>query len=103
MRQCRRDRHPPQLRPLFVTDRQRRCNHAATIQNAPLIRRRTTSQIPTPVARRIVAMQESGQSYGAIARALTDEQVLSPAGRPTWQASTVRRFCKSVELAKAGA
>ena len=54
-----------------------------------------------PVARRIVEMREAGLSYGVIAQALTDDQVLSPAGRPTWQASTVRRFCNSVELAKA--
>lgn len=60
-------------------------------------------QMPTAVARRIVAMRTTGQTYGAIARTLTDEQVLSPAGRPIWHESTVRRFCKSVELAKADA
>nr|EJI95820.1 hypothetical protein JVH1_6841 [Rhodococcus sp. JVH1] len=42
VRQRRRPSHPPQLRPLFVTDRQRRCNHAHSIQNASLIHRRTT-------------------------------------------------------------
>lgn len=60
-------------------------------------------QMPVNVARRIVDMRHGGMTYGAIARTLTDEQVLSPAGRSTWQESTVRRFCKSVELAKAGA
>ncbi|MGI1849941.1 recombinase family protein [Rhodococcus sp. SJ] len=54
-------------------------------------------QMSTAVARRIAAMREGGLSYGAIARALTEEGVLSPAGRPTWQESTVRRFCKSNE------
>lgn len=60
-------------------------------------------QMPTAVARRIIEMRATGQTYGAIARALTDEQVLSPAGRPVWQESTVRRFCQSVKLAKADA
>lgn len=60
-------------------------------------------QMPTAVARRIVEMRATGQTYGAIARALTDEQVLSPAGRPVWHESTVRRFCQSVDLAKADA
>lgn len=60
-------------------------------------------QMPTAVARRIVEMRATGQTYGAIARTLTDEQVLSPAGRPVWHESTVRRFCQSVELAKADA
>ncbi|MFC8182247.1 recombinase family protein [Rhodococcus sp. NPDC057297] len=61
------------------------------------------SLMPTAVARRIIEMRATGQTYGAIARTLTDEQVLSPAGRPIWHESTVRRFCKSVELAKADA
>ena len=60
-------------------------------------------QMPTAVARRIVEMRATGQTYGAIARTLTTEQVLSPAGRPVWHESTVRRFCQSVELAKADA
>ncbi|MDV7088672.1 recombinase family protein [Rhodococcus opacus] len=84
----------------LIRERTRAAAAAAKARGARLGR---PSLIPTRVARRIVAMRESGQSYGAIARALTDEQVLSPAGRSTWQASTVRRFCNSVELAKAGA
>jgi DNA invertase Pin-like site-specific DNA recombinase len=60
-------------------------------------------QMPTAVARRIVEMRATGQTCGAIARTLTEEQVLSPAGRPVWHESTVRRFCQSVELAKADA
>jgi DNA invertase Pin-like site-specific DNA recombinase len=53
------------------------------------------------VARRIVSMRGQGLSYGAIARELTDVGELSPAGRPSWQASTVRRIPQSVEQAKA--
>lgn len=45
-------------------------------------------------------MRDQGLSYGAIATALTSAGELSPAGRPVWQASTVRRICKSIELAK---
>ncbi|MGF7120201.1 recombinase family protein [Rhodococcus sp. BE178] len=82
----------------LIRERTRAAAAAAKARGTKLGR---PSQIPTPVARRIVEMRETGLSYGAIARALTDDQVLSPAGRPTWQASTVRRFCNSVELAKA--
>lgn len=57
--------------------------------------------MPSEVGRRIVAMRATGLGYAAIARALTEDGVLSPAGRPIWQASTVRRFCNSVEQAKA--
>ncbi|RZL78266.1 MAG: recombinase RecB [Rhodococcus sp. (in: high G+C Gram-positive bacteria)] len=84
----------------LIRERTRAAAAAAKARGAKLGR---PSLIPTRVARRIVAMRESGQSYGSIARTLTDEHVLSPAGRPTWQASTVRRFCNSVELAKASA
>lgn len=41
---------------------------------------------------RITKTRDQGESFGAIARALTDEGVLSPQGRPAWQASTVRRI-----------
>ena len=57
--------------------------------------------VSTAVTRRIVELREQGLSYGAIATALTEAGELSPAGRPAWQASTVRRICNSVELAKA--
>lgn len=82
----------------LIRERTRAAAAAAKARGTKLGR---PSQIPTPVARRIVEMREAGLSYGGIAQALTDDQVLSPAGRPTWQASTVRRFCNSVELAKA--
>jgi DNA invertase Pin-like site-specific DNA recombinase len=47
------------------------------------------------VVRRIVLDRNAGLSYGRIARALEAETVLSPAGRPSWQASTVRRIYQS--------
>jgi DNA invertase Pin-like site-specific DNA recombinase len=47
------------------------------------------------VVRRIVLDRNAGLTYGRIARALEAEAILSPAGRPTWQASTVRRIYQS--------
>jgi len=47
---------------------------------------------PAVVVDRIVNNRERGESYGSIARTLTDERILSPQGRSTWQASTVRRI-----------
>lgn len=52
---------------------------------------------PVPVVDRICREREGTPdvrpaSFGAIARALTAEGVLSPAGRTTWQPSTVRRI-----------
>ncbi len=44
------------------------------------------------VVDRIVRARERGASFSAIARELTAATVLSPQGRPTWQASTVRRI-----------
>lgn len=41
---------------------------------------------------RIVTARENGESFDAIAKALTEDAVLSPAGRPIWQSSTVRRI-----------
>lgn len=46
---------------------------------------------PAAIVDRICTDRDAGQSFDAIARALTDEAVLSPTGRPTWQPSTVRR------------
>lgn len=59
--------------------------------------------VKTVVMRRIVAMRDEGKSYAAIASILESAGELSPAGRPTWQASTVRRICKSIEQAKEAA
>ena len=47
---------------------------------------------PASVVDRIVRDRDDGASFDAIARNLTSARVLSPAGRPTWQPSTVRRL-----------
>jgi DNA invertase Pin-like site-specific DNA recombinase len=41
---------------------------------------------------RIVTDRDAGQSFGAIARSLASDGLLSPEGRPVWQPSTVRRI-----------
>lgn len=51
------------------------------------------------VVRRIVTDRDAGMSYDQIARALTAEGILSPAGRTSWQSSTVRRICQSASAA----
>lgn len=43
------------------------------------------------VVDRICREREAGASFGAIARSLTTDCILSPQGRPHWQPSTVRR------------
>lgn len=47
------------------------------------------------IVRRIVLDRDAGLSFDRIARALTTEGILSPAGRPSWQSSTVRRIYQS--------
>lgn len=47
------------------------------------------------VVRRIVMDRNAGLSFGQIAKALEAEGILSPAGLPTWQTSTVRRVFNS--------
>jgi DNA invertase Pin-like site-specific DNA recombinase len=51
------------------------------------------------VVRRIVLDRNSGLSFAKIAAALEAEGILSPAGRPTWQPSTVRRIYASATAA----
>lgn len=51
------------------------------------------------IVRRIMLDRNSGLSFAAIARALAAEGILSPAGRPNWQASTVRRIYQSATAA----
>lgn len=48
--------------------------------------------VSSEVARRIREEREAGQSFAAIAQALTEAGEPSPQGRPVWQASTVRRI-----------
>ncbi|MGO9153993.1 recombinase family protein [Mycobacterium sp.] len=47
------------------------------------------------IVRRIVMDRNAGQTYERIARALSAEGILSPLGKPSWQASTVRRIYAS--------
>ena len=51
------------------------------------------------VVRRIVLDRNAGLSFDRIARTLEAEGILSPAGRPTWQPSTVRRIYQSASTA----
>lgn len=55
------------------------------------------------VVDRICRDRTEGQSFGAIARALTAEGILSPAGRPSWQDSTVRRIYNAAMKAREAA
>ena len=52
-------------------------------------------QAPPGVVRRIVMDRNTGLSFAKIATALAAEGILSPAGLPTWQTSTVRRIYAS--------
>lgn len=47
------------------------------------------------VVRRIVMDRNAGLSFDRIAKVLEAEGILSPAGRPNWQSSTVRRIYAS--------
>lgn len=49
------------------------------------------------VVNRIVKARKAGDTFGAIARALEADGVLSPQGNPTWEPSTVRRIYNSAE------
>ncbi|ORA58701.1 recombinase RecB [Mycolicibacterium elephantis] len=55
------------------------------------------------VVRRIVQDRNAGCTYDAIASALTAEKILSPLGKPSWQASTVRRIYRAVADSQATA
>lgn len=56
-------------------------------------------QAPPGVVRRIVMDRNTGLSFAKIATTLAAEGVLSPAGLPTWQTSTVRRIYASATAA----
>jgi DNA invertase Pin-like site-specific DNA recombinase len=51
------------------------------------------------VVRRIVMDRDAGQTYERIARELSAEGILSPLGKRTWQASTIRRIYQSATAA----
>ncbi len=50
---------------------------------------------PAGIVRRIVQARDAGESFAKIATALESDGVLSPAGLPNWQPSTVRRIYAS--------
>jgi len=50
---------------------------------------------PAAVMDSICRQRATGASFGAIARDLTAAGILSPAGKPVWQSSTVRRAYNS--------
>jgi DNA invertase Pin-like site-specific DNA recombinase len=56
-------------------------------------------QAPAGVVRRIVMDRNTGMSFAKIATTLAAEGILSPAGLPTWQTSTVRRIYASATAA----
>ncbi|MCK8647091.1 recombinase family protein [Mycobacterium colombiense] len=56
-------------------------------------------QAPPGVVRRIVMDRNTGLSFAKIATTLAAEGILSPAGLPTWQTSTVRRIYASATAA----
>ncbi|GFG73584.1 multiple promoter invertase [Mycobacterium botniense] len=56
-------------------------------------------QAPPGVVRRIVMDRHTGLSFAKIATTLAAEGILSPAGLPTWQTSTVRRIYASATAA----
>jgi DNA invertase Pin-like site-specific DNA recombinase len=56
-------------------------------------------QAPPGVVRRIVMDRNTGLSFAKIASTLAAEGILSPAGLPTWQTSTVRRIYASATAA----
>lgn len=60
-----------------------------------------TCAAPAPIVRRIVMDRRAGQSFARIARALTNEGVLSPTGLDSWQSSSVRRIYTSAAAKEA--
>jgi DNA invertase Pin-like site-specific DNA recombinase len=50
---------------------------------------------PPGVVRRIVMDRNAGETYERIARALSADGILSPLGKQSWHASTVRRIYAS--------
>lgn len=57
------------------------------------------SGIPSAVRRRIVLARDAGESFGAIARSLTEDGILSPTGRGQWSESVVRRAYRTAVAA----
>lgn len=80
----------------LISERTKAALAAKKARNEPIGRPRLAKP---GVVRRILLDRNAGLSYDRIARALTTEGILSPAGRPAWQASTVRRIYQSASTA----
>lgn len=72
----------------MIATRTREGMAAAKARGSHIGRRSVT---PAAIRHRIVTERDAGATFGAIARGLTDDGVLSPQGQPGWQPSTVRR------------
>ncbi len=82
----------------LISERTKAGLAAKRARNEPIGRPR----LATPgVVRRIVMDRNTGMSFAKIASTLEAERVLSPAGRPNWQPSTVRRIYARVTAATA--
>jgi DNA invertase Pin-like site-specific DNA recombinase len=55
------------------------------------------SVIPPDVLDRICGEREDGATFDAIAKGLTEDDVLTPGGQAEWQSSTVRRAFNSAQ------
>ncbi len=76
----------------LIGERTKAALAAKKARNEPIGRPRLAE---AAVVRRIVLDRDAGLSFAKIATALEDEHILSPAGRPNWQSSTVRRIYQS--------
>jgi DNA invertase Pin-like site-specific DNA recombinase len=80
----------------LISERTKAALAAKKARNEPIGRPRLAKP---GVIRRIVMDRTAGLSFAKIATALETEGVLSPAGRPNWQSSTVRRIYQSATAA----
>lgn len=79
----------------LISERTRSALAAKKARNEPIGRPRLAKP---GVVRRIVMDRNAGLSFAKIASALETEGILSPAGRPNWQSSTVRRIYQSAAV-----
>ena len=85
-----------QLERELISERTKAGLAAKKARNEPIGRPRLAKP---GVVRRIVMDRNAGLSFAKIATALEIEGILSPAGRPNWQSSTVRRIYQSATAA----
>lgn len=83
----------------LISERTKSALAAKKRRGEPIGRPRVASP---SVVRKIVKLRNAGNTYDAIASALTREKVLSPLGKPSWQPSTVRRIYNSATAQREG-